>query len=548
MGRHSNGWQRKRLILTATALGGVVLVGSGTVVAISIVRSPASCASTTRVVVAASPEMAPALSAVANGVATDCARIEVQSRDSAQVAESLAISDGRPQPQAWIPDSTLALRRARQLGADQVPESGPSVASSPVVLAVAQNIADGIGKGRAFLRWADVLNVANGSVVTGMPDPARDSVGVSALFGLRDAVRDTPDPEAANQAVLRRFSANTTSVEGDLFSRLPGAATPNPALTVFPASENSVIRYNVDRGTDGLVAVYSSAAPTLDYPFAVFNSVTKDQETLLNSLVRAMLGKPGADAVARADLRAAGGQALRGEMTDNRIWRRGLQTAKTPFSMEVEQALYQWAGVSLSARVQVLIDVSGSMNTTVGATGKTRMQLTLEAAEQGLQLFQATTQLRISTFATNLDGEKDYAEVLPMAPVGEQLSGEALTKLRSIKANPEGQCGLYDSILAAYERAREEWEPGRLNFVVVMTDGRNNDPAGIGLPELRTQMTRLGDWKRPIPVIGVGIGPGADEAELAQITTPSGGQTFIAEDPAKIMDVFYTALSRLSRT
>jgi hypothetical protein len=85
-------------------------------------------------------------------------------------------------------------------------------------------------------------------------------------------------------------------------------------------------------------------------------------------------------------------------------------------------------------------------------------------------------------------------------------------------------------------------------LVVVMTDGRNNDPAGIGLPELRAQLARLGDWKRPIPVIGVGIGPGADQAELDQITTPTGGQTFLAQDPAKIMDVFYAALSRLSRT
>ena len=71
-----------------------------------------------------------------------------------------------------------------------------------------------------------------------------------------------------------------------------------------------MIRYNVNRGTDGLVAVYSTAAPTLDYPFAVFKTVTRDQEALLDSLVRAMLGKPGAEAVARAPKRAIAAAVL----------------------------------------------------------------------------------------------------------------------------------------------------------------------------------------------------------------------------------------------
>ncbi|SDY02112.1 Mg-chelatase subunit ChlD [Amycolatopsis xylanica] len=526
-------------------LGVVIAVSAVSFGVIQLVHANHACAAQTKVFVAASPDIAPALTDVVRGVRQECAQIEVQPRDSAQVAESLAISDGSVKPQVWVPSSTLALQRARQLGATQVPESGPSVASSPVVLGVAQEIAAGLGWPSKTLTWADVLGVSDGTVTPGMPDPARNPVGVSALFGLRDVTKGKPDAGPAYTSLLRRFSATTTATEAELFTRLPGADLAVQSVTTFPTSENAILRHNVAKPGAPLVSVYSPAAPSLDYPFAVLSGTDPAQAKAIEPVLSALLSQPGAVAVADAGLRAAGGQALRAA-TDNRVTGRGLQTARMPSLAEVDQILNQWAGVNLSARVQVLIDVSGSMTALVPGTEKTRMQATLEAAEKGLRLFKPTSQVRILTFSTKLDGDKDYREVLPMAPVGEQLKPGPLEKLRGIKATPDGQTGLYDSVLDSYRVARREWEPGRLNVVIVMTDGKNSDPGGLTREQLLGELGKLQDLRRPIPIIGIGIGPDIDATELQEITKPTGGQAFTTPDPGKIADVFFGALSKLT--
>ncbi|WP_410675712.1 VWA domain-containing protein [Amycolatopsis sp. cmx-4-68] len=546
MGRHSPDGRRRRLLVPALATGLVVVLGAGAWVATSVLTAKPSCQQPAKVLVTASADIAPALSLVARGLDIPCGSIEVQTREATQAAERLAMSDGSPRPQVWVPDSTLALRRAHQLGAADVPVTGSSVASSPVVLAVAEDVAKGIGWPDRAPTWTEVLGAPG--VVPGMPDPARDAVGVAALLGLKESVKVAADPAGAYVALLRRFSANTLGAETDLIARLPGSSEGGgtAAVTAFPASENSLLRHNVEDRSSPLVAVYSTAVPTLDYPFAELGGITPQQRPIVDALREAVLGDPGAEAIAKTGLRAAGGQALREHTDDPRVVPAGIRAANLPPAAAVDELLNQWAGVNLSARVQVLLDVSGSMNAQVPGTGLNRMQLTVQATAKALHLFKPATQLRILAFSTRLDGDKDYREILPMAPVAQHLASGALDKLAQLKATPDGGTGLYDSVLDAYRTARREWEPGRLNLVVVMTDGRNEDPHGISRADLLTELAKLRDPHRPIPLIGVGVGPDADKPELDQLTAATGGQAFVAPDPAKITDVFFGALSRIA--
>ncbi len=545
MGRHSDG-RRRRLLVPALATGLVLVLGAAAWVTVTTVRARPSCEQPAKVLVTASPDIAPALSLVVHGLDLSCGSIEIQTREATQAAERLAISDGSPRPQIWVPDSTLALRRARQLGAADVPETGASVASSPVVLAVAADVAKGLGWPDHAPTWAEAL--AAPGVVPGMSDPARDAVGAMALLGLRDSVKAVPEPSAAYVATLRRFSANTLGAETELIARLPGSSDGGgaAAVTAFPASENALLRHNVEDAKSPLVAVYSTAVPTLDYPFAELGGITPQQRPIVDALRDAVLGDTGADAIARTGLRAAGGQALRDHTDDPRVQPQGIRVANLPSAPEVDELLNQWAGINLSARVQVLIDVSGSMNAQVPGTGLNRMQVTMQAAARAMRLFKPATQLRMLAFSTRLDGDKDYRELLPMASVAQHLAGGALEKLGQVTATPDGGTGLYDSVLDTYRTARREWEPGRLNLVIVMTDGRNDDPRGISRAELLAELAKLQDARRPIPLIGVGIGPDADKAELDQLTAATGGQAFVAPDPAKITDVFFGALSRIA--
>ncbi|MGW4526562.1 substrate-binding domain-containing protein [Amycolatopsis sp. NPDC004378] len=546
MGRHSPDGRRRRLLVPVFATASVLLLGTAAWVTVSVVTAKPACERPAKVLVSASADIAPALSLVAGGLNLQCGSVEVQTRDATSAAERLALSDGSPRPQVWVPDSTLALRRARQLGASDVPETGASVASSPVVLAVAQDVAKGLGWPERTPTWAEILGAPG--AVPGMPDPARDPVGAVALLGLKDSVKTATEPAGAYVALLRKFSANTLGGETDLIARLPGSSGSGgtAAVTVFPASENSLLRHNIEDASSPLVAVYSTAVPTLDYPFAELGGISPQQRPIVEAFRDAVLGDAGADAIAKTGLRAAGGQALREHSDDPRVSPPGIRVANLPAAAAIDELLNQWAGVNLSARVQVLVDVSGSMNAQVPGTGLNRMQVTMQAAAKAMHLFKPATQLRMLAFSTRLDGDKDYRELLPMAPVAQHLASGALDKLAQVKATPDGGTGLYDSVLDTYRTGRREWEPGRLNLVIVMTDGRNEDPHGISRADLLTELAKLQDPRRPIPLIGVGIGPDADKAELDQLTAATGGQAFVAPDPAKITDVFFGALSRIA--
>ncbi|MEW2503252.1 substrate-binding domain-containing protein [Amycolatopsis sp. NPDC047767] len=518
MGRHSSVRARSRLL--APLAVSVLLVLGGSVWAAATLES--RCAKG-HVLVSASPDVAPVLSQVAQGLSASCRSYEIRPRDTAQAVAEFGAPGGE-RAQVWVPDSTIALQRARQLGATDVPESGPSVASSPVVLAVAEDTARGLGWPERTLTWTDVVD-APGAVLT-TPDPARDPVGTSALVGLRDVVGSAPDPAGAFAAVLRRFAVG------------------GGGGTAYPASESSVVQHNAASGASPLVAVYSAGAPALDYPFARLSGAGAEQSAAIDALQQAVLGSAGTAALARAGLRVPG-QALAGHADDPHVQAAGQRSAPVPSGADLKVLLTQWAGVNLDARVEVLLDVSGSMEARVQGTNLNRMQVTVAAAEQALHLFRPSTQLRIWEFATRLDGAKDYREVLPLAPVAQHLTPDDLAKLTAVRAVPKAGTGLYDTVLDLYGVARRDWQPGVLNVVIVMTDGRNEDTSGISREAFLAGLTRLADPAHPLPVIAIGIGADADESELSAITAVTGGGAYVTRDPTKIGDVFYGALAQL---
>ena len=110
-----------------------------------------------------------------------------------------------------------------------------------------------------------------------------------------------------------------------------------------------------------------------------------------------------------------------------------------------------------------------------------------------------------------------------------------------------GDTGLYDTALAAYKNVQESWQPGRVNSVILFTDGQNDNPGGLERGALLAQLKKLRDPKRPVRMVIVGIGTGVDRAELESITkaTSSGG-VFVAEDPARIGEIFLQAIATRS--
>ena len=511
---------------------------------------PTGCGSTTTINVVASPDLAQIVNTAGTKVSEQdgagCYKVNVAGKESAATAESLAVSDGSERPDVWIPESTMWLQRAQDKGAWSVPVTGTSIASSPVVLAVSEAAANELGWPGKEITWGELIGPNARSLSVGFPDPAKDPVGVSTLIGLQSLIKGSSDPGGASTAAMRKLSPNTVTQPSELFSRLPGGNSKSDTLAAFPTSENALLRHNVKQEGSPLVAAYADpAVPALDYPYVVLPQTPDDKRKAAEKFLDKLIDQETSEALADAGFRTPDGKALRDRSQDKRTSVRPMTPMRLPDAAAVEQILNNWAAVNLSGRVQVLLDVSGSMNEPVPGTPLTRMGVTIQAATQGLGLFKPTTRLGMWLFSTKLDGDKDYRVLLPVKTMTEHLQSGALDTIRAVKAVPNGATGLYDSVLAAYQEGRQNWEPGRINTIVVLTDGKNEDPGGISLDTLLAELEKLQDPKRPLRLIGIGIGPGIDPAELKKISEATGGQAFTTPDPTKIGDVFYAALSKM---
>jgi hypothetical protein len=551
VGRHSSvksrsGWRGRSPVIALTALLVVALLGWFTYDFLADRLRAAGCEGTTVLNVTAAPDIAPVVTNTARELSDQdsCYDVRVTSSDSSDAAESLVVSDGSEPPDVWIPESTVWLQRAQSRDAWDVPVTGTSIASSPVVLALTEDAATQLGWPAQQPTWAQVLTQS--TLTIGMPDPGREPVGISLLYGVRELLKIAPDPGAAIATQLRKLSPNTVTTVGDLFTRLPGNGSEAKPLDGFPLSENGVLRNNAGATGAPLVAVYADpAVPALDYPYVVLPGARGQKRAAAEKFLTTLMTQTTADALSNAGFRTPDGEMLRKRSTSDRTSTAKVTPAELPPTKEIDQLLNTWAGVNLSGRVQVLLDVSGSMAEPVPGTNANRMQLTLQAAELGIGLMKPSTKLGVWLFSTNLDGDRDYQELMPVLPISDQAGNGNLGKLRAVQALQNGATGLYDSVLAAYQSARQNFEPGRINVVIVMTDGRNDDDNSISRDALLSELAKLQDPTRPIPIVGIGIGPDIDVGELQAIAGATGSQAFTTDDPTKIRDIFFAALSRV---
>ena len=194
-----------------------------------------------------------------------------------------------------------------------------------------------------------------------------------------------------------------------------------------------------------------------------------------------------------------------------------------------------------------MFDISGSMLKKVPtAGGATRARVTQGAAQQGLSLFDDKWAVGVWLFSTELVGKQAWKEIVPISPLTTARQ-ELLASTAQIVPKEGGATGLYDTALASYKRVQDDWEDGKINSVILFTDGVNENKDGISRQKLVSELKKLNDPKRPVRMVIIGIGDEVDQNELQAITdATSAGGVFIAEDPAKISQIFLQAISSRS--
>ena len=100
-----------------------------------------------------------------------------------------------------------------------------------------------------------------------------------------------------------------------------------------------------------------------------------------------------------------------------------------------------------------------------------------------------------------------------------------------------GATPLYDAVLAGFRAAQRDFSYGRLNALVVVSDGRNLDSPSISLPDLLDALRLEFDGVRPVRIMTVAYGAGADAETLRRISSVTGGRSYRALDETDISRV-----------
>ena len=543
-----------------------------------------NCSGRIELSVSAAPEIAPAVQGaadewVANGAAVGgtCIAVTVASAEPVDVAAAVAGKHGATlagvgqasgtavTPDVWVPDSSTWLVRLKAGGASAfAPANGASIARSPVVVALPEPVATRIGWPDKEFRWSDLLQQVTASkpLRAGIVEPTQDAAGLSGLLSLTAAASSTgeagsPKAQEAMVGALRALATNRSSLRQDLLARFPRSSDPTAianGLGAAALSEEDVIAYNNTKPPIKLAALYLDPPPIpLDFPFAVLPGIEPSKASAARVLFEALRSADFKDRLAAQALRAPDGNWGRGFQAptgapspsnggEKQVPPSGQGGATDLDPVAISTATTTWSVATQSGRMLCVVDVSGSMKKPVAtANGASREQVTVAAAGQGLGLFDDSWSIGLWTFSTNLKGSQDWNELVGIRPLSGNR-GELQRGLASIRPS-SGDTGLYDTMLAAYKKVQQDWEPGKVNSIVLFTDGKNEDDKGISQKALLDQLKKLRDDEQPVQVIIIGIGNEVNRAELKSITDVTGGGAFVTTDPSKIGEIFLQAIA-----
>jgi len=504
--------------------------------------------------IVAAPSTAPLLEQLGKTwAATDpnvdghCGRITVTPAESNKVANALSgvwPSDLGAQPDVWVPESSAWFRSAQTGDAEAIlPDLQPSVARSPVVLAMPKAMAQALGWPSAKVDWSEVLDKAAekgwtaygkswGQFKLGMTDPGQSTPGLLALSAIIDRDDDQDVSDAERQGLLKlknvlKVKADDTNAIMDEFDQKGGQGGEGGLtyVSAFPALEQEVLAHNKTHPTSPLVAIYPKSNIEADNPYLVLDNadwVQKPKQAVARAFLR-YIRTDGRTVFQNAGYRDPNRKPGADFTQDNGVVS---QLTALPRGVLLTDALNDtintWTALTRVTNALFVLDVSGSMGADVPGLGKSKLDLTKLAAKQALDVFRGEGNAGLWSFSSNKSGTKAYVENVPLGPLSDEMDGGTReTKLKSAVDNLKagGNTGMYETILAAYNAVQARYVPDAANMVVLLTDGANDDQQkNMTLAKLLESLKKA-DPKRPVTIVTIALGQDANGVVLSQITT-----------------------------
>ena len=560
------------------------------------------------VTVASSPEKLELLTALANefnrsdaaatAAGNECVQVRVARKSSGAAADLLVQGwpeneANGPQPVIWSPAASswgaiVNQRLTAGGGEGFVPSDPEPFMLTPLVIAMPKPMAQALGWPDTPIGYADLLALARdpagwaskghpewGQFKLGKTNPNYSTSALSATIAQYyaatgkqgDLTREDlarPEVEAFNRGVenaVVHYGDITMTFLNNWF-RNDRRGTALTYVSAVAIEEKSVIDYNkgnpdgiTDPGEEPrepripLVAIYPKEGTlfsdnplfVLDAPWV--NEGEKEAARAFAQFARRPAAqkrtlefgfRPGNPEVSTgAPIEAANGVDPNQPQT----------TLRVPEPAILVEIIDRWAQQRRAARVLLVIDVSGSMGEEA-APGQTKLDLAKAAAIEAIEQFKPEDEVGLRIFSTDVQQRepKDYIDLVPLGPIGANRE-QIASKIRDL--TPIAGTPLYTVARESFEMMKETFDPNRINAVVLLTDGRNEDPRNDDI-EAALRVLRAGSEgtsASPVRVFTIAYGQDADAGTLRRIAEATDAATYDAADPATIDNVFTAVIS-----
>ncbi len=525
------------IILAALAL---IVLGGCAVCWLTTTRLAPNLVPTTplpnrQVVIAYSPEKAELFKTLVNDFnaqnpkASDGARLSisiVELDPDAMIQAALA-----GEVQAISPDSSIWLGQLDRAWADAHGGEGSLVgqtvryAVSPVVIAMWREVAQEMGYPGKALGWSDLLAKAQADPNFKWSHPSTASASgllatLAEFYAGAGKTRGLTSEDVLAQRTLDYVGAIERTVryygEGEWPTVQRAVKEGRSYLDAFICSEQLVI-WARSQGAD-LVAIYPlEGALWQDHPLALLeqpglSDVQRLAFTRFAEFVRSAeaqqkilsLGYRPADLSVRLDLP---GSPIR---ADNGVDpAQPVTSLQVPAPVVLDTVRQSWWLTKRRTNVILVVDTSGSMQGSKMANVKEALRTFIE------QIPTDEERVGLVAFSSNV-----YMDI-PPEPLKTSRQ-DLLTTVDGLVAR--GDTAMLDGVRAAYETLQSLNDKERINAIVVMTDGLENN-SNITRSRLINQMRNGNQTGVPVIVFAVAYGRDADYNTLQSLSDATGGQT-----------------------
>lgn len=431
-----------------------------------------------------------------------------------------------PDSSIWLTQLDLDWQAQQQSSEVSIIGETTRFAVSPVVIAMWEDVAHALGYPDKAIGWADLLQAARTDPNFKWNHPSTSSASgllatLATFYAGANKTRGLTIEDVTAESTLAYVTALEKTVryygEGELAIIQQVVEKGRTYLDAFVVQEQLLIQFN-QKHKEKLVAIYPvEGAMWADHPLVFLErpETTAEQrlayrsfrDFVLSSDIQALVlayGYRPTDLSIALDAPTSPIKAENGvDPTQPKT------TLQIPGPLVIEVVRDVWQYTKRKTNIYLVADVSGSMQG--------------EKLEQAKEAFLA--------FLDSMKGEQERvgliefsSDVYEVVPLAELAINREVLQSTIARLSAGGDTSLLDAIYLAYEKLQQRQDHERINAIVVMTDGKEND-SQISLRDLTARLRRGNESGLPVVVFCVAYGDDADMVTLERISTVTGGQT-----------------------